>query len=389
MTMLRSVYPIYNNGQGISYICRSLCEHLGDSSLAVEAWFPSSDDRARRPFVHDAYPRWLMPLMFRLPNAGTRLANGVERAFVKALRPGDIAYLWPGVSLETYQRIKDLGITIVAERINCHTQLAKRVLDREYERIGWKGSHGITEQDVEGEIKELALADFIYAPNPFVVGSLLESGVPEQKILPVSYGWEPERMQGTGRLLEKEEGLTVLFVGRLCIRKGVQLLLEAWKRAGVKGRLLFAGEIAPDVAGQLAESLARPDIVLLGHTMDIGSVYRSADVFVFDSLEEGGPMVTYEAMGCGLPVIVSPMGAGPARDGIDGFVLDPHDIDAWVSALRRMANDGALRMQMGNAARERAQEFTWEKVAARRRELLFAALDKKMPTDVNLQETRP
>ena len=374
MSTLRSMYPLYNSGQGVAYTCLSICEHLADSSLEVEAWFPSSDDRARRPFVHDAYPRWLMPLMFRLPNAGKKLANGVERAFVKVLRPGDIAYLWPGISYDTHRRIKDLGITIVAERINCHTQLAKRVLDEEYKRMGWKGSHGITNQAAEGEIKELALADFIYAPNPFVVGSLLESGVPEQKILPVSYGWEPERMQGTGRLLEKEEGLTVLFVGRLCIRKGVQLLLEAWKRAGVKGRLLFAGEIAPDVAGQLAESLARPDIVLLGHTMDIGSVYRSADVFVFDSLEEGGPMVTYEAMGCGLPVIVSPMGAGPARDGIDGFVLDPHDIDGWAAALQRFAGDAALLKQMGSTARERAQEFIWEKVGCRRRVALLKAL---------------
>ena len=374
MSTLRSMYPLYNSGQGVAYTCLSICEHLADSSLEVEAWFPSSDDRARRPFVHDAYPRWLMPLMFRLPNAGTRLANGVERAFVKALRPGDIAYLWPGVSLETYQRIKDLGITIVAERINCHTQLAKRVLDREYERIGWKGSHGITEQDVEGEIKELALADFIYAPNPFVVGSLLESGVPEQKILPVSYGWEPERMQGTGRLLEKEEGLTVLFVGRLCIRKGVHLLLEAWKRAGVKGRLLFAGAMEPGFAEQFSELLSRPDVVLLGHTMDIGSVYRSADVFVFDSLEEGGPLVPYEAMGCGLPVIVSPMGAGPARDGIDGFVLDPHDIDGWAAALQRFAGDAALLKQMGSTARERAQEFIWEKVGCRRRVALLKAL---------------
>ena len=377
MTKLRSIYPLYNSGQGVAYTCLSICEHLGDSSLKVESWFPSSDARARRPFVHDVYPRWLMPLMFRLPEPGQRLARGLERAFVKALQPGDIAYMWPGISMETHQRIKDRGITIVAERINCHTQLAKRVLDREYERMGWKGSHSITDESAEGEVKELALADFIYAPNPFVVDSLLESGVAREKILPVSYGWEPERMKGTGRLLEKEEGLTVLFVGRLCIRKGIHLLLEAWKRSGVKGRLLFAGAVEPGIAEQFAEQLARPDVVKLGHTMDIGSVYRSADVFVFGSLEEGGPMVTYEAMGCGLPVLVSPMGAGPARDGIDGFVIDPHDIDGWAAALRRFAEDAELLKRMGIAAQERAQEFIWEKVAERRRVALLDALKRR------------
>ena len=88
-------------------------------------------------------------------------------------------------------------------------------------------------------------------------------------------------------------------------------------------------------------------------------------------------MVTYEAMGCGLPVITSPIGAGPARDGVDGFVIDPHDIDGWASALRRLAVDAELRQRMGEAARERAREFTWQKVARRRREALLGAMNRE------------
>ena len=377
MVMLRSLYTLYNTGHGVAYTCLSLCEHLGDSTLPVEAWFPASDVSLRRPFVRDAYPRWVMPLVYRLPKPENILANAVEKAFLRALCPGDIAYLWPGVTLETYQRIKDRGNLIVAERINCHTHYAKHLLDREHARIGWPENHRITEQAVNREIREMELVDFVFAPNPFVVQSLLESGVAEKKILPVSYGWDPDRMEGTGRFMEKEEGLTVLFVGRLCVRKGIHLLLEAWKRANIKGRLLFAGAVPTDVAELLAEPLARPDVVRLGHTLDIGSVYRSADIFAFGSLEEGGPMVTYEAMGCGLPVITSPIGAGPARDGVDGFVIDPHDIDGWASALRRLAVDAELRQRMGEAARERAREFTWQKVARRRREALLGAMNRE------------
>lgn len=374
--MIKSLYPGFNTGQGVAYTCISLCEYLGDEDLPVEAWFPSSDKAVCLPFVRNTFSGWAMPLIYRLPNPAKRLAKGAERAFVRALRPGDIAYLWPGVSLETYERIRERGNTIVAERINCHTMYAKRLLDEEYARIGWKGSHGISESDVERECREMELADLVCAPNPFVVRSLQEAGVAPEKILPVSYGWDPRRMRGSTCFREKEEGLTALFVGRVCVRKGIHLLLEAWKRADIKGNLLLAGAVPQDTAQQLAAPLAYPGVVLLGHSLDIGSIYRSADVFTFGSLEEGGPMVTYEAMGCGLPVIVSPVGSSDARDGIDGFVIDPHDIDGWAAALRRLAEDKILREQMGHSARERAREFTWEKVAHRRRAVLMDALQQ-------------
>ena len=372
--MFKSLYPLYNTGHGISYICSSLCEHLGNDDLPVESWFPSSAIAVHYPFVRNAYPRWAMPLIYRLSEPGKRLAKGVERAFVRSLRSGDIAYLWPGVSTETFQRIKELGITIVAERINCHTRYAKRLLDAEYVRIGWPPSHGITEEDIEAECQQMELADLIFSPSPLVTESLMDCGVPLGKILPSSYGWDSERMRGTSRLVEKEEGLTLLFVGRLSLRKGIHLLLEAWKRTKITGRLLLAGGIDQDVAEHLAADLARPNVIQLGHTLDVGAVYRSADVFVFPSLEEGSPLVSYEAMGCGLPVIVSPMGIGPARDGSDGFVINPHDIDAWSAALKRFAEDRELCTQMGNSARKHAEEFTWQKVATRRREALLTAL---------------
>ena len=374
MKTLRSVYPNFNNGKELAYSCLAICETLGDHTLSVEAWFPASHKSIRKPFLRNAWHHLTMPIVFRLPEPKRLLREAVQRAFLRALLPGDIAYIWPGISLETYQCIKERGNIIVSQRTNCHMRLAKRLLDAEYERIGWPGSCGISEDNAQRESEKLAYVDFVYAMSPNVHQSLLESGVPEYKILPTTSGWEPERMKGTDRLLEKQEGLTVLFVGLITVRKGIHLLLEAWKRAGIKGRLLLAGVISPDVAERLSGPLSRPDVIHIGFQEEIGPVYRSADLFVCASLEEGGPKVTYEAMGCGLPVLVSPMGAGPARDGIDGFVIDPHDIDGWAAALRRFAEDRELLKRMGDAACERAQEFTWEKVGRRRREVLQEAL---------------
>ena len=378
--MIRSLFTIYNTGGAVSHICLSLMEYLGADPSGVEAWFPASDSKLTQSFIRNAYPRWAMPFLCRLPRAQNFLETSVERSFLRTLEIGDVAYLWPGVSLETYRRIKERGNVIVTERINCHSRIAKEILDEEFAKIGLPISHGITGETVQQEERELELADFIFAPNPLVVDSLLKCGVPRKKILATSYGWDPRRINRENPLpdqperAEQNRQFKAHFVGTLCIRKGVHLLLESWAKAGVRGQILFSGLVAGDVTRLCSEHLNRPDVRLLGHVTDIGAVYRSSDVFVFPSLEEGGPLVTYEAMACGLPVIVSPMGAGPARDGIDGFIIDPHDTEAWAAAIRRLAEDPVLKKSMGEAARARAYEFTWEKVGAQRRELLSQAL---------------
>ena len=74
-------------------------------------------------------------------------------------------------------------------------------------------------------------------------------------------------------------------------------------------------------------------IRLIKYEFDLGRLYKSADVFVFPSLAEGDPQVTYEAAGCGLPVIATPMGnAQIIRDGVNGLVVSPYDIDGLAEA---------------------------------------------------------
>ena len=109
----------------------------------------------------------------------------------------------------------------------------------------------------------------------------------------------------------KDEGRTgfrALFVGTICVRKGVPQLLAAWKKSGVEGELLLVGKVEPAIRPLLEPYLENNSVRALGFTSDVGRLYKSADVFVFPTLEEGGPQVTYEAAGCGLPIITTPMG---------------------------------------------------------------------------------
>lgn len=324
----------------------------------------SCEASCRGPNVVEGVPRLLRGWYYRNADAPRNMA---EKRFLRDIKDFDAAYIWPATSVETFRKVKKIGKPIVLERINCFQGKAKRILDEAYKRLGVHPQHTITDEEIQEEQAEVSLADFIFSPSLEVTKSLLEAGVPEQKLIPTSYGWSPERFPNLQKEKPQPEEPTFLFLGSVGVRKGAHLLLRAWERAGVKGRLMIMGRMEPAIAETCREILARPDVTHIDFNLNYTFVYREADVFAFPSLEEGSPLVTYEAMANGLPMLMSPMGAGGAvRDGIDGMILPPYDEDAWVEALRKLAQSPDLRARFGASARQQAQEFTWEKVAARR-----------------------
>ena len=71
--------------------------------------------------------------------------------------------------------------------------------------------------------------------------------------------------------------------------------------------------------------------------------------------------VIIEAQACGLPVIVSDLG-GPSElvsHGLDGLITKAHDVEGFVSAIRSLVNDPALRTKMGKNARQRVVDRSW------------------------------
>ena len=131
--------------------------------------------------------------------------------------------------------------------------------------------------------------------------------------------------------------------------------------------MLVGGTPETLISERCAAYFDRPDIHWLSWSNDVGDYYRSADVFAIPSLEEGGPLVTYEAMGCGLPAVASPMGGGAiGQDGEGVIILDPYDVQAWADTFRRLAADEDYRRELGEKARVAAQRFTWEKVGLKR-----------------------
>lgn len=376
---IKAFYRVpYGDGGQIVHCCQSILKGMELEGFDVEHWSTAFPPHAANGMNKSAVPHLAYRIFCKLGGAGRPSWNRafddfVESRYLKALGGNDIAYLWPSTSLRAATIAREKATLAVAEQINCTHDYRTPLLQEAYDRLGWPAALPGPGEAAAKEFEFLNRCDKVFAPSPAVADSLLQIGIEEKKILRASYGWDPERFKGGRRLYDSGDGVNFLFVGRGCVRKGLPWLLRMWEEAKIDGALILMllGETEAPILKEYGHILDRPDVLIPDQTHDIGEIYRSADVFIFPTHEEGSPLVSYEAIGCGLPCLVSPMGAaGIIRDGIEGCVLDPYDIDAWVSAMRQLAAAPELRREMGEAARRRGTEYTWKEVGQKRGETL-------------------
>lgn len=209
-------------------------------------------------------------------------------------------------------------------------------------------------------LRDIALADRILVPSEHIAARLSGRGTPRERIAVVPYAADTRRFRPR---VEKPsgDGCTFLFAGGVTQRKGIKYLLQAWARVRRPGwRLQLLGAL-PRRLGPLVVDLEMEGVEHLGRVghAEMPSRMAEADVFVFPSLFEGSAVVTYEALACGLPSIATPSSGTIARDGIEGFLVPPRDVDALAHRMDRLGCDPALRGRMSAASRRRAEEFDW------------------------------
>lgn len=303
-----------------------------------------------------------------------KLVQQYVRAIERA-EPGSIAYIWPDAPLELVVKAKRRGLIVVREMINSPLATAKPILDAAYRDAGLAPNHSITDEMVEDENRQLEVFDFIFSSNAEVDQALLDLGIPADRIMSTSFGYTASRFAGVEPTGSEPSGpFRFCFVGTLNIRKGVNILLDAWDEADIDGELWFAGAIQSEIAERLQRSIDGGNVRHLGHVDDIAKVYAQCDGFVFPTLEEGGPQVTYEAAACGLPCITTPMGAARlVADGRTGTVVPSGDRLALAQAMSDFAADRGLSRQMGLHAKDAAVRFEYANVSRQRGRLLAEA----------------
>lgn len=303
-----------------------------------------------------------------------RLEQQFRRALTRCDPRTTVAHLWPGTPTRLVEETRAAGVTTVREMINSALATAGPILDEAYARLGLPATHGITASAIADETHELTRYDYVFASNPEVETSLRALGVSDERILATTFGWSPERYAGS-EPAERDARFRAVFVGRIGVRKGIPELLDGWSRTDIDGELVLVGSVDPEIGDLVEEQVRGGRVRLWGYTQNPGSLYASSDVFVFPTLEEGGPQVTYEAAGFGLPVVTTPMGAARlVEDGRTGLVVPPASPERIAAALQSLADDPERRASLGSAAAAAAESFSYDKVGAHRAQLLRAVL---------------
>jgi glycosyltransferase involved in cell wall biosynthesis len=93
-------------------------------------------------------------------------------------------------------------------------------------------------------------------------------------------------------------------------------------------------------------------------------LYRSATVYIEPGADRSVSLSVKEAMACGTPAVRGTAGAEETTDGVEGFLVDPHNVGQLVERVLEICSNGNLRAQMSNAGERLVrQQFTWPKIA--------------------------
>ncbi len=165
----------------------------------------------------------------------------------------------------------------------------------------------------------------------------------------------------------------LLFIGKMGFLKGEDDLLRALQivkgEHGLSFRLDLLGQLSNEIGATCREAGLEAEIDQLGPVALAERIgyFQRADIFVLPTYAEGMPIAVIEAMAAGLPCVTTPVGGIPEliRDGVEGFLVEPGDINALAARLAQLLRDAELRQAMGARALQSAGRYDLKHVLAR------------------------
>ena len=163
------------------------------------------------------------------------------------------------------------------------------------------------------------------------------------------------------------EEIIFLYVAEILKNKNQEVLIKALKEVRKKtgkGILLLVG---PEHDGGIYKKLAKDEgifeyVRFTGWRNDVTSFYAITDIYVASSLREGFGLNLVEAQFAGLPIIAS-KNRGHVEiieDGINGYLVDPNDVNEYAKKMTALIKDDVLRRKLGDAGKKSADKFSLE-----------------------------
>ena len=278
----------------------------------------------------------------------------------------DFFHSWSGDCLETLRTAKQKKIPSLIEIPTWHRG-SQRTEDRGHkpERKSWKSRFQL---EPERFLEEYDLATLVVVLSEKAAESFRAANFPDEKLFYLPRGVDVDRFkprsEADRRLQPKI--FRAVFSGALIERKGIHHLLEAWHRLNLPdAELWLLGNVHEEAKPQL-KKFWRDNIRVLGFKRDLENYLNQATVYVFPSRLEGSAKTIYEAAASGLPMITTREAGDVVRDGVEGIIVQPGDVDAIAAAIEHLYRHPEIVASMSAAARQRVVEnFTWEHYRSR------------------------
>ncbi|MFC1955369.1 glycosyltransferase family 4 protein [Chloroflexota bacterium] len=192
--------------------------------------------------------------------------------------------------------------------------------------------------------------------------------------------------------------INILFVGRLEKRKGLNYLIEAYKRIKQEipnSRLIVVGpgiRLRRKYEKQVKQTgLTDASFVGYASYSELPRYYKTADIVCAPATGwESFGIVLLEAMAVGKPIIATDIEgyASVLNHGAEGLLVPPKNADKLAEALLTLMTDITLRQQMGTRGMLTAAEYDWKRVARRVLNCYLKALNE-LPQEASIPETKP
>jgi glycosyltransferase involved in cell wall biosynthesis len=280
--------------------------------------------RTMRPFSAESFRFQLYPWF--------------DRWVKKQLNPGDNMISSYAYANESFKWVREHGGKTFLDGGNSHPENFWEILTEEQRR--WKAPDPpVARKYYERSCAMMEHVDYVFTASTYVANSFLTRGFKPEQLFPHPRPLNTSSFRPREGERPKDKPLTIIHTGALCLRKGTPYLLEAFRlvlKKSPKARLVLRDSVRDDVKGILSQYNSLP-ITWLPHMPhhELAEHLRQADIFVLPSLEEGMVLTAVEAMGCGLPVILTPnCGANDlVEPGISGEVVPIRNPEATANAI--------------------------------------------------------
>jgi glycosyltransferase involved in cell wall biosynthesis len=211
-------------------------------------------------------------------------------------------------------------------------------------------------------LEEYDLATLVVVLSERAAESFRAANFPDEKLFYLPRGVDVERFKPASEPDGKRPPVfRAIFSGALIERKGIHHLLEAWHRLNLPNAELWLLGSVHEEAKPYLKKFWRDNIRVLGFKRDLENYLNQGSVYVFPSRLEGSAKTIYEAAASGLPMITTREAGDVVRDGVEGIIVQPGDVDAIAAAIEHLYRHPDIVASMGAAARQRVVEnFTWD-----------------------------